>query len=89
MQALIKSLLQFLFDKVNQLRASEVSLGQAVQGSGSFLEPFPIFHSSVCAAVNKTGILHVAGNMLFVRGSFLILAAAIAKYVVSLFVNPF
>jgi len=89
MQALIKSHLQFLFDKVNQLRASEVSLGQAVQGSSSLLEPFPIFHSPFCAAVNKTGILHVAGNMLFARGPFLISAAATAKNVVSLFVNPF
>lgn len=89
MQALIKSLLRYLFDKTNQLRASEVSSGQTVQGSDSFLEPLPIFHSSFCAAVNKTGILHIARKMLFVRGSFLILAAAIAKYVVSLFVNPF
>lgn len=72
MQAMIKSLLQFLFDKVNQLRASEVSLGQAAQGSSSFLEQFPIFHSSICAALNKAGILHVAGNMLFVTGLSLV-----------------
>lgn len=79
MQAVIKSRLQFLFDKVNQLRASEVSLGQAAQDSGSFLEQFPIFHSSICAAANKAGILHVAGNMLFMTGLFLISAACDSK----------